>query len=44
MFADIVGYSAMTEADERTALRLLEEHHRILRPVLQQHGVCRTPH
>jgi len=38
MFADIVGYSAMAEQDERRALRLLDEHRRALRPVLEQYS------
>ena len=38
MFADIVGYSAMAEQDEGRALRLLDEHRRVLLPVLEQHS------
>src|SRR5262249_24608162 len=38
MFADIAGYSAMTEANEGLALRLLDEHRRILHLVLEQHA------
>jgi TolB-like protein/tetratricopeptide (TPR) repeat protein len=38
MFADIVGYSAMAEQDERLALRLLEEHRSALRPILSRHS------
>ena len=38
MFADIAGYSALTESDERVALRLLEQHRAIWRGLLQQHS------
>jgi adenylate cyclase len=38
MFADIAGYSALAEQDERLALRLLEEHRRLVRPVLERHS------
>jgi TolB-like protein/cytochrome c-type biogenesis protein CcmH/NrfG len=34
MFTDMVGFSARTQADEATALSVLDEHNRILRPVL----------
>jgi len=33
MFTDMVGYSALAQADEGTALSVLERHNRILRPV-----------
>lgn len=38
MFTDMVGYSALTQRDEALALQLLEEHRRIVRPLLGQHG------
>lgn len=38
MFTDMVGYSALTQRDERLALELLEEHRRLVRPLLAQHG------
>jgi adenylate cyclase len=38
MFTDMVGYSALTQKDESLALRLLEEHRQILRPVFSRHG------
>ena len=38
MFTDLVGYSALTQRDEPLALRLLEEHRAIVRPLLAQHG------
>lgn len=38
MFTDMVGYSALTQRDEPLALRLLEEHREIVRPILARHG------
>jgi len=38
MFTDMVGYSALTQRDEPLALRLLEAHRQIVRPILAQHG------
>ncbi len=37
MLTDIVGYSAITQRDEALALRLLEEHRRLVRPCLASH-------
>jgi len=37
MFTDIVGYSALTQQDEKLALRLLEEHRAIVRPLITRH-------
>lgn len=37
MFTDMVGFSALTQRSERTALALLEEHRGILRPVFAAH-------
>jgi tetratricopeptide (TPR) repeat protein len=37
MLTDIVGYSAITQRDEALALRLLEEHRRLVRPCLAKH-------
>lgn len=34
MFTDMVGYSELTQRDERHALQLLNEHRRIVRPLL----------
>src|SRR2546428_3201889 len=38
MFTDMVGYSALTQRDEKLALELLEEHHRLLRPIFPKFG------
>ena len=38
MFTDMVGYSALSQKDEKLALRLLEEHRSILRPIFLTHG------
>lgn len=38
MFTDMVGYSALTQKDEKLALRILEEHRAIVRPLLTKHG------
>jgi class 3 adenylate cyclase len=38
MFTDIVGYSSLTQKNERLALELLEEHRRIVRPVIVRHN------
>lgn len=38
MFTDMVGYSALTQKNEKLALELLEEHRRILRPLFQKHN------
>ena len=38
MFTDIVGYSSLTQKDERLALELLEEHRRIVRPIVARHN------
>jgi len=37
MFTDIAGYTAMTQADEKGALRLLHDQERLLRPLLEKH-------
>lgn len=34
MFTDIVGYTALTQADEKLALEVLERHNRIIRPLI----------
>ncbi|MBI3417717.1 MAG: adenylate/guanylate cyclase domain-containing protein, partial [Verrucomicrobia bacterium] len=33
MFTDMVGYSALSQRNEKLALQLLAEHHRLLRPI-----------
>ncbi len=38
MFTDMVGYSALAQADEATALKVLDRHNRLLRPLFAQHG------
>jgi len=38
MFTDMVGYSALTQKDESLALRVLEQHRSIVRPLLTKHG------
>jgi len=37
MFTDIAGYTAMTNADEKSALRLLREHDQLARTVVESH-------
>ncbi|QQG48421.1 MAG: tetratricopeptide repeat protein [archaeon] len=38
MFTDLVGYTRLAQADEKMALRLLDEHRALLRPVFASHG------
>jgi adenylate cyclase len=38
MFTDMVGYSALAQADEAMALAVLERHNRLLRPIFIQFG------
>jgi adenylate cyclase len=38
MFTDVVGYTRMAQANEQLALELLEEHRRVIRPLLAKHG------
>lgn len=38
MFTDMVGYSELTQRDEAGALRLVNEHRRMVRPLLTEHG------
>ncbi|PIO47347.1 MAG: hypothetical protein CMR00_10865 [[Chlorobium] sp. 445] len=38
MFTDMVGYSALTQKNEKLALELLDEHRRILRPFFTKHN------
>lgn len=38
MFTDMVGYTALTRQDEGLAMKLLDEHRTIVRPLLSQHG------
>jgi adenylate cyclase len=39
MFTDMVGYSALAQSDEEVALKVLERHNRLLRPIFTKfHG------
>lgn len=38
MFTDMVGYSALTQKNEKLALELLDEHRRILRPFFAEYN------
>ncbi|HEX4922275.1 MAG TPA: adenylate/guanylate cyclase domain-containing protein, partial [Candidatus Bathyarchaeia archaeon] len=38
MFTDIVGYTAITQRDERLALSLLEKQRELIRPVVSRYG------
>jgi adenylate cyclase len=38
MFTDIVGYTAMSQRDEKHALKVLESHNDMLRPIFAKHG------
>ncbi len=38
MFTDIVGYSALSERNEAVAMRLLEDHRSLLRPIFEKHS------
>ncbi len=38
MFTDIVGFSSLTQKDERLALELLEEHRKIVRPIVARYN------
>ena len=38
MFTDMVGYSDLSQKNEALALKLLEEHRRLLRPLFGQHN------
>ena len=37
MFTDIVGYTAMSQRDEKNALKVLENHNNMLRPIFAKH-------
>lgn len=37
MFTDMVGYSALVQKNEALALKLLEEHRQLLRPLFREH-------
>lgn len=38
MFTDIVGYTMLGQKDEGLSLELLEEHRRLLRPIITSHN------
>src|SRR5712671_543371 len=38
MFTDMVGFSALAQKNEALALKLLDEHQRLLRPLFRQHN------
>ncbi len=38
MLTDLVGYTSLTQRDEAGALRLLEEHRQVVRPLLRDHS------
>jgi adenylate cyclase len=38
MFTDIVGYTSLVENDEELALKLLDEHRKIVRPLISAHN------
>ena len=38
MFTDIVGYTAMSQRDEKHALKVLESHNDMLRPIFTKYG------
>jgi adenylate cyclase len=38
MFTDIVGYTSLTESNEAQAMKLLDDHRKIVRPLITLHG------
>ncbi len=38
MFTDMVGYTALGQRNEELSLALVDEHRKVIRPILQRHG------
>jgi class 3 adenylate cyclase len=42
MFTDMVGYSALSQRDDKLALELLEEHRELLRKILPRFSQAKS--
>jgi len=38
MLSDLVGFTSMAQVDEALAMKVLSEHHKMVRPILQKHS------